>query len=302
MATQPPASGSMPNHALPGASRTTPDGVSAATLTHAELVAVLDVTLRLGQLIATAGAAAFRVRETMRRTAGSFGVERAELSFHLDTLHATLVAGEHRVTEMLRLEHVGVDMNRIVRIALLSRELELNPGRRTPAELGHELDAIASAPSPYPDWITPWLLGAACGAFCGGIGGSAWQIVAAFLGTFAGQLLRLRQLRTHPQVTTLVVSCSFASALVSWGVARGLGAATTALALGVSTSALGPGKAVLASVLYLIPGVPLVNGLIDLLQFDLAAGLTRCAYATLIVVCIAVGMLTFLALTGFALS
>lgn len=280
-----------------------PEGnTAAATLTPTELTAVLDVTLRAGQLMTTAGAAAFRVREVMRRTAVACGATRIEASCAFDALHATLFAGPHRVTETLRVEHVGVDMNRIVRLAQLSRELEKNPGRRRPEQLGAELDVIAKLPSPYPTWLTPWLLGASCGAFCGVIGGTPGQIGATFLGTCGGHLLRLHHLRRHPPMATVIVTCAFTSALVAWGAARLLGLVNVTFALGLEAAALAPGKAVMASVLYLIPGVPLVNGLIDLQHFDHGAGLARSAHATLVVVCIAIGMLSFLALTGFDLS
>jgi uncharacterized membrane protein YjjP (DUF1212 family) len=267
-----------------------------------ELAAVIDATLHLGKVIATAGAAGFRVREAMRRAARSFGVTRIEIVFGLDALHATAFAGPLRQTEVVRLPSLGVDMNRICRIDQLSRELASSPGARTPAELHRQLDAIEAEPSPYPVALTPWVLGAACGAFCGAIGGGAGQIVAAFAGAAAGHLLRLYHLRTHPPMATVVVTCAFTSALVSWASARGLAAAAAALDLGVAAAGLGPGKAVLASVLYLIPGVPLVQSLIDVLHFDLGAGLARAAHATAVVVCIAIGVLTFLSLTGFALQ
>lgn len=273
-------------------------------LTAPELARVADVTLRLGKMVAVAGAAAFRVRETMRRAATSFGVGRVEITYDLDSLHATALSGDLRQTAMVRVSNIGVDMNRICRLELLSRQLAAQPGCLTPAALSHELDEIEASPAPYPAWITPWLLGASCGAFCAVIEGSPWQIAAAFTGAFAGHLLRLRHQKTqpHPPVATIVVTCAFASALVSWAAARLLGISAAALGVVSPVAALGPGKAVLASVLYLIPGVPLVQGLIDLMHFDLSAGLARSAFATMVVVCIAVGVLTFLSLTGFALT
>ena len=72
--------------------------------------------------------------------------------------------------------------------------------------------------------------------------------------------------------------------------------------LAIPAGALAPGKAILASVLYLIPGVPLVSSLLDILNLDIQAGIARTALATLTLICIAVGVLTFLSLTGFALT
>lgn len=271
-------------------------------LSAEELAVVLRVTLRVGVLMASAGAAAFRVRDTMRRTAASFGVTQAELVYGLDALHVSLSSGERFRTKTVRVKAIGVDMNRICRLELLSRDLLAEPGRRTVEALDALLSELEATPPVYPRWLTGPLLGASCGAFCAVIGGTPWQVAAAFVGTYVGHLLRLHHLKTHPPVATIVVTCAFTSALVSWATARGLHLAVEALSLGVSEAAVAPGKAVLASVLYLIPGVPLVNSLIDLLHFDLVAGVARGAFATLVIVCIAVGVLAFLSLTGFALT
>ncbi len=193
-------------------------------------------------------------------------------------------------------------MSRICRVVTLAQQLSGHPGQRTPAELGAELDVIEATPAPYPTWVTPFLLGASCAAFCGVIGGSSWQMGAAFAGTFAGHSLRLLHLRWHSPMATVVVTCAFVSAFVAWATARGLGLTAQVLAIEHSASLIAPGKALLASVLYLIPGVPLVQSLIDVLHFDLTAGLARSAHATLVLVCIAVGVLAFLSLTGFALT
>lgn len=267
-----------------------------------ELERILRVTLRVGVAMAVAGASAFRVRATLQRVALSFGVEHAEFVFAIDSLHATLRSGGRSISEALRVAGSGVNMNRVTQLELLSRQLFAEPGRRTTEELDAELDALELAPPLYPLWATGPLLGLACGAFCGVIGGTWWQIAAAALGTYAGHLLRLHHLKTHPPIATVVVTCAFLSALTSWGVARGLALVASGLPLGIGAEALAPGKAVLACVLYLIPGVPLVNSLIDLLHFDLNAGLARGAFALLVIVCIAVGVLGFLSLTGFAVS
>ncbi len=301
MPAEPPSSSPSPSTALVSVAPQ-PADTEPTLLTAEELSAVLDVTLRLGQVLAVAGAATFRVRDAMRRAAGSFGVTRAELTCDLDALHATLHSGSLRQTAVSRVPALGVDMSRICRIVTLTRRLAAHPGERTPADLERELDAIEATPSPYPTWTTPVFLGLSCAAFCGVIGGSPWQMVAAFAGTFAGHLLRLHHLRYHPPVATVVVTCAFTSAFVAWAAARGLGFAATALAVDHTVEAFGPGKALLASVLYLIPGVPLVQSLIDVLHHDLTAGLARSAHASLVLVCIAIGVLAFLSLTGFALE
>ena len=57
----------------------------------------------------------------------------------------------------------------------------------------------------------------------------------------------------------------------------------------------------IASVLFLVPGVPLVTALLDLIHLDLISGITRGVYAIILLINIGVGMLLVLALTGFSI-
>jgi uncharacterized membrane protein YjjP (DUF1212 family) len=43
-------------------------------------------------------------------------------------------------------------------------------------------------------------------------------------------------------------------------------------------------------VLYLIPGVPLINGVIDIVEGHVLTGFARLVEATLLIICIAVGL------------
>jgi uncharacterized membrane protein YjjP (DUF1212 family) len=56
-----------------------------------------------------------------------------------------------------------------------------------------------------------------------------------------------------------------------------------------------PNLAPIASVLQLVPGVPLVTAVIDLATGDVLSGVARGAYAALMAAGIALGMLLFLA-------
>ena len=44
------------------------------------------------------------------------------------------------------------------------------------------------------------------------------------------------------------------------------------------------------SVLYLVPGVPLINGVIDIVEGYILTGFARLVQASLLIVCIAIGL------------
>jgi len=62
-----------------------------------------------------------------------------------------------------------------------------------------------------------------------------------------------------------------------------------------------PRIAVIASVLLLVPGVPLVTSLIDLLLGHLVAGVARGVYAVLLLIGIGIGVVVSVTLFGFML-
>ena len=138
------------------------------------------------------------------------------------------------------------------------------------------------------------MLGAACSAFCGAAGANTREMVGAFVGAAVGHIVRLRLIAAHAHVVTLVTLCAFASSVVAFGATWG-GARLEGIA-GVSAFDVATGKAVLASVLYLVPGVPLVTSVLDIVHFDLTAGLARAAFATVVIVSMAVGMVIFLSI------
>ena len=51
-----------------------------------------------------------------------------------------------------------------------------------------------------------------------------------------------------------------------------------------------PDVAIGTSVLFLIPGVPLLNGVIDIVESHILLGVTRLVGALLLIMCIAVGL------------
>jgi uncharacterized membrane protein YjjP (DUF1212 family) len=59
-----------------------------------------------------------------------------------------------------------------------------------------------------------------------------------------------------------------------------------------------PESSVATTVLFLIPGVPLINSIIDLLKGYMSIGIARGTFAGLILLCVAVGMFVGISLIG----
>ena len=61
-----------------------------------------------------------------------------------------------------------------------------------------------------------------------------------------------------------------------------------------------PDMALGTSVLYLIPGVPLINSIMDIIDGHVLAGTSRFINACLLIICIAIGLSMTLLLTGIS--
>ena len=59
-----------------------------------------------------------------------------------------------------------------------------------------------------------------------------------------------------------------------------------------------PESAMATSVLYLVPGVPLINGIIDIIEGHVLAGVSRLINALLLIVCLSLGLLCAMLLIG----
>jgi uncharacterized membrane protein YjjB (DUF3815 family) len=85
-------------------------------------------------------------------------------------------------------------------------------------------------------------------------------------------------------------------------VASALYCVGAALAQGVGFSVSRSSVGVVSSVLFLIPGFPLVTALLDQLQHETAAALSRLAHAMMFVLTAAVGLSVVIAIVGFSID
>ena len=116
-------------------------------------------------------------------------------------------------------------------------------------------------------------------------GGGVVDALCTFFGASVGFLARswVLRLRFNVMISFLVAAC----------VTTLIAGTDTVFKLGNA-----PEVALATAVLYLIPGVPLINSVIDLIEGYLSASLTRSLYAAFILLCIAAGMTFGITLLG----
>ena len=216
--------------------------------------------LDIGIALLTAGASSRRVRITMARIAEAYGYE-----LHFDigpksissTLHgsnAQEVFNGTRSTAAL-----GVNFKIISGISRLSWTIAEK--KLSLIEIRNELNRLLNLPR-YPELVVLLVVGLAGAAFCYVFGGDAIEMLITFGATFCGLFVKqyLARKSFNPYF------CTFLSALVAALFTGTFYKAGTDLQLE---------HAFATSVLFLIPGVPMINSFTDLIEGEILNGIER---------------------------
>ncbi len=245
---------------------------------------MLRVAVRVGVLMLQSGAASFRTDQVIDRIALALGAERMDAYVTPTVIVATVYSGSEHRTQISKPASLGVNMSRIYALDHLSRNIPADP---TPPLITQMVDEIEHRPPEYPPALVVVAVGLACGAFAVILGAGPREFIAAAVGSACAQVLRLRMLASRYNPIPITVVCAAIATGISLLLVRALAAPN-------------PRLGVIASVLLLVPGVPLVTSLLDMTRFDLVSGLSRGLHAVLLLISIGLGMLLVLALTGFS--
>jgi uncharacterized membrane protein YjjP (DUF1212 family) len=263
-----------------------------------QLADVLRVTLRFGILLLRSGTTSLRVDEAMTRVALVLGVERIANFVTPTGIISTVFCGREHRTQIERVGALGVDMNRVCELELLSRNLPIDASVES---VNAAVERIEKKPAIYSRPVVTLSVAAACGALAVILNGGPLEFAAAALGAGVAQMLRFRLVSLKIRTLPVVVACAFVATLVSWGFLRLAYPLLLPTLLATGLTLPNARAGVVASVLLLVPGVPLVTAFLDIIRFDLIAGLARGVYAFTIFVSIAIGMLLVLSWAGFSI-
>ncbi len=142
-------------------------------------------------------------------------------------------------------------------------------------EIRGRFDEIVSKPKMNPVFVL-LMVGLANASFCRLFGGDIWAMLITFTATLIGFFTRQHLTKKKVNHYIVFVISAFVASLC----------ASTALSLGIETAEI----ALATSVLYLVPGVPLINGVIDITDGHIQIGISRLVNALMLIVCIAIGM------------
>jgi len=233
--------------------------------------------LDFGVAMLHAGASSMRIRLTMKRFAAAYDYE-PEIHIEPRSITITLHGGNDDVlfTGTRGTPFQGVNFKVLSGLSRLSWTVTDNQWSHQ--QVREEMDRLLGLP-PYPRWIVLLVVGLAGSAFCFTFGGDISEMLITFVATICGLFVKQELVRRF--FNTYIVT--YVSAAVA--------SLTTTLffLVGVGDQLE---HAFTTSMLFLIPGVPLINSFTDLIDGEILNGIERATNAFLHALAIAFGLST----------
>jgi len=240
--------------------------------------------LEIGTELMCSGAAASRIRLIIDRIALAFEM-KADLFITHRALTITVIDPKTDVTysRLKRSPPQGVNYKLVSGISRMSWSVKEQ--QWDVIQIHNELQRL-KALSHYPRLVTLSAVGIADASFCFFMGGSYHAMFVAFIATFAGLFARqeAHRFKFNPYV------CVFLAAFVATVVAG---------AFRYIFPQINFDPAFASCVLFLIPGVPLINAFTDLVDGNILNGILRGVNGLIIAFMISMGMVLSISIYNF---
>lgn len=237
---------------------------------------ISNLLLDVGATLMASGANTGRIRVTLNRIAHSLGYTIELLITHRALMISVIDDNDKYYTSKLkRTPPHGVNFKMLSGISIMSWKVQDNDW--TIEQIEEEL-ALLKKQSHYPRIVILLLVSIADLAFCRLFGGGIIEMLVAFIATFLGLFVRQEATKKQFNPYICILMAALSASMISGA----------SIYFGIGTH---PELAFATSVLFLVPGVPLINSFTDLIEGNITIGLVRGMNGMIIAFCIALGLL-----------
>ncbi len=235
--------------------------------------AISRVCVKAGQILLQHGAESALVVDLTRRLGIALGVDSVELSLSASSMILTTLRNDHCITTARRCPDRGINMRMVTEVQRLCITVE--HGILDRRGVMEKLDTLT--PKRYNRWLVLVMIGLSCAAFSRIAGGDALVMALTFCASCCGMLVRQELAHRH------------FNPMLSFGLTAFV--TTSVAALGVRFNVGNEPFLVMASsVLMLVPGVPLINAVSDMLKGFVNMGIARWTMASLLTLSTCLGI------------
>lgn len=221
------------------------------------------------------GAQTSRIQLNTVRMARSFGYHTNLLIFP-KTLSITLLDAEHNRSYTYIKKTPGMALNFKVNMKLSALSWRTFDQKLPLDELWRMFKKIVKEKRESP-WLVLLLVSLANACFCRLFDGNLTSMAIVFAATLVGFFIRQQLTRRGVNHLAVFVTCAFVSTMIGVTDFLYFHGGTEDISLGTS-------------MLYLVPGVPLINGVMDIVDGHALDGIARLTNACLLIICIALGL------------
>lgn len=250
---------------------------------HQELKELSKFLSEYSTCLMAVGVQTSRIVRNTSRIAESFGFY-CDMTIFQKTIIMTLrdADNSHSYSTVNKIKPMGLNFTINSKLSTLS--WEAYDERLSLEEIKNRYHAIVSKPR-ESKWLVLILVAFANASFCRLFQGDLTSMGIVFVATIAGFYIRTLLMEHHwNHLAVFIISAFVASMIGSMGYVMHWGT-TPDMALGTS-------------VLYLIPGVPLINSIMDVIDGHVLAGTSRFINACLLIISISIGLSITLLITG----
>ena len=243
----------------------------------------VELALWMGQLLMDNGAETERVDHAVRSCAAQLGGELDGVVVTYNALLVTRRAEERTQTRVRKVQPKAVNMTLIAHLHQLSQRIAR--GDVGPEQAAAALERVEKASRHYSPTLTAVATGVACAAFSRLFQGDWEAFAITLVATTSAMWVRHHYGKLRPnRLVFAALSACVAGAIT--------GLLHTHLKLSQT-----PGAAFVACGLMLVPGVPAINAVQDLIKGRLDVGIARAVEAALVVLAATLGLLLGLSLS-----
>lgn len=226
---------------------------------------VSRLIVQAGQMLLSHGAESALVADIMHRIGLASGADEVEVALTPNAIVITTLFDSKCMTTTRQIADRGINMRVITQIQHICIEMETKNLSFTDAQ--QKLNAIV--PVRYNRWLVVFMIGLSCAAFSRLAGGDMSIFLVTFVAASAGMVVR--QEIGHRQFNPMInfTATAFVTSLIS----------SQAVVYNLGNQ---PFIAMASSVLMLVPGVPLINAVADMVKGYVSMGIARFVIASML--------------------
>lgn len=229
---------------------------------------------RVGLLFLASGAGAYRVRAAMNKLSRGLGIT-CSAGIGLKAVEYTCIDGKETCTTALSNRSTGVNTDRLNYLEIFCDGFAERVDRYSIDDFHRMLDTIEKSGNTYKLWQLCLASGAACSSFAFLLGAGSVEMLCTFFAAALGFLVRKLLLNRHITLFANTGAAVLTSCFVYILMVKSLSY--------LFDYPMDYQAGYICSMLFVIPGFPLITGGIDLAKLDLRSGLERITYAVLVI-------------------